>query len=196
MSRHAAALTALPELTEDHMGRRLVITRGLPAAGKTTRALKWVAEHPEGRARVGSDQIAEMLHPHAMLNNGAAYSLLYAEREQLAVNTLIETLLNSGLDVVCDDPFLLPHYLDEIRVVADRCEAELEIWDMTDVPLDVCIERDRQRGRDGGHSVGEEAIRAQYRQFCDAQLLVVDSTVGRRAENVREQGAKVLPAGS
>ena len=60
----------------------LIVTRGLPGAGKTTRALRWVAEDPEHRARVGTDQIAAMLHPH-VLTSDAAYTLHYAQREQL-----------------------------------------------------------------------------------------------------------------
>src|SRR4051794_24019414 len=95
--------------------RTLVVTRGLPGAGKTTTALRWVAEDPKHRARVGSDQVAEMLHPQALLGGGAAYGPLYAQREQLIVNTAIEALLQSGIDVVCDDPFLLPQYLDAVR---------------------------------------------------------------------------------
>jgi hypothetical protein len=104
---------------------------------------------------VGSDQIPEMLHPHAMLDGGAAYSQRYAQREQLAVNALIEALLRCGLDGACGDPFLLPHYLDAVREIAERCDADLIIWDMADVPLEVCIARDRQRGQTGGRSVCE-----------------------------------------
>ena len=139
----------------------LIITRGLPAAGKTTRALRWVAEDPQRRARVGSDEIAAMLHPHAMVGDGARYGPLYARREQLVVNTAIEALLRSGIDVVCDDPFLLPHYLDAVRELAQRCGAELVIWDMTDVDVDECIARDERRGRAGGLWIGAHAIRLQ-----------------------------------
>lgn len=159
--------------------RRLIVTRGLPAAGKTTRALRWVAEDPEHRARVGSDQIADMLHPQALLDDGAAYSGLYAQREQLAVNTLIEALLRCGLDVVCDDPFLLPHYLDDVRALAKRCDADLTIWDLTDVPVEVCIARDRLRAQSGGRSIGAKAIRQQYREFREAQSRSAADTAAR-----------------
>ncbi len=147
------------------MRRTLIITRGLPAAGKTDRALRWVAEVPENRARVGSDEVAAMLHPHVMVGDGPPYGPLYARREQLVVNTAIEALLRSGIDVVCDDPFLLPHYLDAVRELAERCNAELVIWDMTDVDAEECIARDEQRGRAGGQWIGAQEIRRQ------AQLL-------------------------
>ncbi len=160
------------------MRRTLIVTRGLPGAGKTRRALRWVAGDPEHRARVGSDQIAEMLHPHVMLGT-AAYNLVYADREQLAVNTLIEALLRSGLDVVCDDPFLLPHYLDAVRELAERCDADLVVWDMTDVPVEVCIARDLERGQTGGRSVGAEAIRLQDQQFREAQAIATAATTAK-----------------
>src|SRR3954451_3001584 len=142
----------------------LIVTRGLPGAGKTTRALRWVAEDPEHRARVGTDQIAAMLHPH-VLTGDAAYPPHYAEREQLVVNAAIEALLRSGIDVVCDDLFLQAHYLDEVRDLAGRCGADLVIWDMTDVDVEECIARDRQRGGAGGRSIGEQRIRSQHQLF-------------------------------
>lgn len=36
------------------MTSTLIITRGLPGCGKTTKAMRWVAEDPAGRCRVGT----------------------------------------------------------------------------------------------------------------------------------------------
>ncbi|GAA1602527.1 AAA family ATPase [Actinoplanes couchii] len=161
------------------MPRRLIITRGLPAAGKTTRALRWVAEDPERRARVGTDQIAAMLHPQILVGADNDYTMLYALREQLVVNAAIEALLRSGLDVVCDDTFLLPHYLETARDLAERCGADLVLWDMTDVDVEVCIARDEQRGRNGGRAVGEQIIRNKHRLYREnAPLVPVGATTG------------------
>jgi predicted kinase len=145
--------------------RTLIVTRGLPAAGKTTRALQWVTEDPERRARVGTDEVAAMLHPQIVAGDDAGYTWLYAKREQLVVNATIEALLRSGVDVVCDDTFLLPYYLDAVRELAQRCGADLVIWDMTDVDVEVCIARDAQRGRNGGRSIGERAIRSKHQLY-------------------------------
>jgi predicted kinase len=154
----------------------LIITRGLPGAGKTFAALRWVAEDPEHRARVGSDQIAAMLHPHALDGDGVSYGPVYAQREQLVVNAAIAALLKAGIDVVCDDPFLLPQYLDAVRELAGTCGADLVIWDLTDVSIDECIARDRQRGQTGGHTVGEHTIRAQHQLHRQHQLLSAADT--------------------
>jgi hypothetical protein len=40
---------------------KLVITRGLPGCGKTTRARAWVAEDPSRRVRVNRDDLRTML---------------------------------------------------------------------------------------------------------------------------------------
>ena len=147
----------------------MIVTRGLPAAGKTTQAMRWVAEDPGGRARVGSDEIAAMLHPQVMAGDGAAYGPRFARREQLVVNAAIEVLLRAGIDVVCDDPFLLPHYLNAVRELAERCCADLVIWDLPDVDVEECIARDERRARAGGNSIGEAAIRDQHRMFLEHQ---------------------------
>ena len=156
----------------------LIVTRGLPGAGKTTRALRWVGEDPDHRARVGTDQIAAMLHPQALAGE-AAYTLHYARREQLVVNAAIEALLRSGIDVVCDDLFLQAHYLDDVRELAQRCGADLVIWDMTDVDVEECIARDKQRGGAGGRLIGEQKIRSQHQLFRGHQAA---ATCDRRAD--------------
>ena len=43
----------------------LVITRGLPASGKTTKAREWVAADPVRRARVNRDDVRAQLHDSA-----------------------------------------------------------------------------------------------------------------------------------
>lgn len=114
---------------------------------------------------MGTDQIAAMLHPQIVAGDDAGYTWHYAKREQLVVNAAIEALLRSGIDVVCDDTFLLPYYLDAVRELADRCGADLVIWDMTDVDVEECIARDEQRGHNGGRSIGERTIRSKHQLY-------------------------------
>lgn len=146
----------------------LAFTRGLPGAGKTTWAMGWVQRDPERRVRVGTDEIAAMLHPQ-LLGDHDRYGPLFAARELLVVNTIVETLLCAELDVVCDGPFLLPEYVDAVRGLAERCRAELVVCDLTDVDVEVCIARDAQRRREGGRSIGAQQIRNQHREFCEQQ---------------------------
>ena len=41
---------------------QLIITRGLPASGKTTYARAWVQEDPANRIRLNRDELRRMLH--------------------------------------------------------------------------------------------------------------------------------------
>lgn len=72
----------------------------------------------------------------------------------------IRSLLRGGQDVICDDTNLIPEYVDQLRKAADQVGAEVEVWDMTDVDIEVCIARDR--ARDGDAQVGEDVIRGMW----------------------------------
>jgi predicted kinase len=131
---------------------RLIITRGLPGAGKTTRARVWVAQDPTGRARVNRDDLRDMLHERWLGTD--------EQEDQIsaAAHAAVEALLRRGVDVVCDDTNLFDEHVLVLRRVAERAGADVEIWDLTDVPVEVCIARDYERGLDGGAYIGDKAI--------------------------------------
>jgi predicted kinase len=113
---------------------RLVITRGLPGCGKTTRARHWVAEDPLTRCRVNRDDLRLMFYATRFTG--------LAERER-AVTVVqypaIRALLKAGFDVVSDDTWLREDLFQTLRSLAIRAGAIVEVWDMRNVPLDVCI---------------------------------------------------------
>ncbi|WP_430787065.1 AAA family ATPase [Actinoplanes sp. G11-F43] len=162
--------------------RTLIVTRGLPGSGKTTAALAWVAQDPTGRARVGTDGIVAMIRPPMPYTQIEAVGLgLQADRvEQAAVHGAIAGLLAAGVDVVCDDVNLLPRHLHALHQLADRCGADVEVWDLTHVDVATCIERDAQRGRDGGHTAGADQIRAKHRIWLAHQAADRCGLVGAR----------------
>jgi hypothetical protein len=126
--------------------------------------MRWVAEYPAGRARVGTDQIADMLHDETGGDEddvNATYAELHTT---VALQGAIRALLRAGVDVVCDDTNLLPSHINGLRAVANDCRADFEVWDMTDVDVETCIERDEARGLDGGRMVGGRRIRAMRRR--------------------------------
>ncbi len=132
----------------------LVITRGLPGAGKTTRARDWVSQSPRHRFRVNRDDLRAMFHDEEYLH-GDDYELAIT----LAQHAAIEALLRARNDVVCDDTNLRAAHVDTLSRLAERAGAEVEIWDLRDVPVEVCIERDEERAFSGGHYIGEKQIR-------------------------------------
>lgn len=118
---------------------KLIITRGLPGSGKSTRAKAWVAEDPSRRARVNRDDLGSMLH---------GFRAHKGETEQQITkvrDAVIASLLKRGIDVVSDDMNLPQRYARDLLRLAVQHGAEFEVWDLTDVPLETCVERDELR---------------------------------------------------
>ena len=74
---------------------KLIITRGLPASGKSTWAKQWVLEDPEHRVRINQDDIRLMLGKYWVPSREKLVQHIQEE-------TLIETLLR-GYDIVIDN---------------------------------------------------------------------------------------------
>lgn len=136
---------------------KLIITRGLQGSGKTTRAKAWVAEDPTHRARVNRDDLRRMVH-NGFWDGDNTEKLIVRLRD-----VMIKTALKMGQDVVSDDTNLPSRTVRDLIKLAELSGAEYEIWDMTDVPVEVCIERDAQRV--WPEYIGEKVIRKRYEQF-------------------------------
>lgn len=130
----------------------LTITRGLPGSGKTTRAKAWVAEDPAHRARINRDDLRALLHDG------------FADQERMvsaARDAAITALLKRGVDVIADDTCLPQRHARDLRRLALLAGAEFEVWDLTDIPVETCIERDASRAA----TVGEKVIRDMHARF-------------------------------
>lgn len=135
--------------------QQLIICKGLPASGKTTFSREWVNEDPKSRIRVNRDDIRRMLGPYWI-----------PTREDL-VTEIEEQMLFGALDhkynVILDatnfrsdkwGPFLYRNNLEKVEVI---------IKDFTDVPIEVCIERDKNRSKE--EQVGEKVIMDMYNKY-------------------------------
>lgn len=117
----------------------LIAMRGLPASGKSTYARAWVAEDPIRRARVNRDDCRAMLHD-------GAYHGRDTEKQIIAIrDAAVSALLKRGVSVVVDDTNLPSRTVRDVRRLATMAGAEFEIVDLTNVPLDVCLERNAAR---------------------------------------------------
>ena len=146
-------------VTDDVRVARLLITRGLPASGKTTfsRGLQPLV------ARVNRDDLRRMLHGRPMYTPRA-------ERQVTLVQTAaVEGLLRAGADVVVDDTNLRSRTVRGWATLAARCGASFEVYDFTDVPVDECVRRDA--ARDESVRVGEAAIRWMYDRYLKGRTL-------------------------
>lgn len=141
----------------------LIITRGLPAAGKSTKARAWVAEDPQRRFRVNRDDLRAMAHDSVYIGQTATDP--GTERAiQSARDSAITALLKRGVSVVCDDTNLVQRVARDLRRLAVLTGSDFEVWDLTDVPLETCLERNAARLADGG-LVPQEAILDMHQRY-------------------------------
>lgn len=133
---------------------KLIICRGIPASGKSTWAKQWVLEDPEHRVRINQDDIRLMLGKYWV-----------PSREELVQRIQKEALieaLDRGYDIVVDNTNLNKKVLDFYRaLVIDHGNHAIEFKDFFDIPLSVCIERDKNRNV----QVSEKIIRNFYNNY-------------------------------
>ena len=77
----------------------------------------------------------------------------------LTRDSMALSALDNGWNVIIDDTNLHPKHELHLKELAKFKNAEFEIKDFTDVPLDVCIERDLKRV----NSVGKKLIGEMYK---------------------------------
>ena len=135
---------------------KLIITRGLPASGKSTWAKKWVLKDPEHRVRINQDDIRLMLGKYWV-----------PSREELVQRIQKEALIEAlerGYDIVIDNTNLNKKVLDFYRaLVIDHGNHAIEYKDFFDTPLSICIERDKNRNL----QITEKVIRNFYNNYKD-----------------------------
>jgi medium-chain acyl-[acyl-carrier-protein] hydrolase len=133
----------------------IVMTRGLPAAGKTSWARREVERQGDRPIRISLDDLRQMFFERRVSPEGEAFLLA-------ARDALVRLALDSGRDVILDATNLDPAFEDGVRDIIDgRHGVRLDFADFTSVPLETCIRRDHSRER----PVGEAVIRDMFRRF-------------------------------
>lgn len=135
----------------------LIITRGLPGCGKTTYARSWVAEDREHRARVNRDDL------RVMLDDGTFLKGVTEPRILAARDAAILGLLRRGVDVMSDDTNLPQRTARDLAQLARQAGATFTVIDLTDLPLDTCLERNAARTDKA--PVPEAAIRDMHARY-------------------------------
>ncbi len=132
----------------------LVITRGLPASGKTTYARAWVAQSPTNRVRVNRDDLRLMLFGKAApLPPAAELTATTAQHAQVAA-------LLAERSVIVDDTHLRLRHARAWADLAASLGCAFEVVDIT-TPVEECVRRDAARER----VVGQDAIRSLAARF-------------------------------
>lgn len=126
---------------------KLFLTRGLPGSGKTTWAKSKVAENPEKYVRVNRDELREMMFNYTYTTELESFLLMVRD-------FIIKQALNANKIVIVDETSLKEEVETRIRkLLGEFGDVDFEIVDFTNVPVEVCIERDRNRDRTVGENV-------------------------------------------
>lgn len=148
---------------------KIILMRGLPGSGKSTWAKSKVQENPGLYWRINRDLIREMINEP---------SLNIQEKKAIKMrDSLIIAAINDGMNVIVDDTNLnkqsILDHIGNLVVWTNQSPGEevslynadwieFEWVDFTDVPLETCIKRDRDRR---SQSVGEQVIRGMYHRY-------------------------------
>lgn len=111
---------------------KVTILKGLPASWKST----WAKEHTnETTIRVNKDDLRAMM---------GGYSKKKEEVVLALRNTCVRQAIERTMDVIVDDTNLEEKHFEVINDIASALWAKVEVK-LFDVPLSVCLERNRAR---------------------------------------------------
>lgn len=150
----------------------LIITRGLPASGKTTWAKTWVRWDEENRARVNRDELRFALF--------GRYWPVDEPVVTTAQRAAVRAHLKAGRSVVVDDTHLRRQDAVRWAKMADELGVLFDLIDFTEVPLALCLERDRKREEAGERFVGRDVIIEKFNRYLKGKKfdpIKLDTTV-------------------
>jgi predicted kinase len=141
--------------------QKIILTRGLPASGKSTWSLEYV-KNSNGRAkRVNKDLLREMI-------DAGIWSKMNEQMILAARDSLVNCFLSSGVEtIIVDDTNFEQKHFDKMREYADAHEKytdgciAVEYKDFLDVSLDECLHRDSLRAK----PVGEKVIKGMHQRY-------------------------------
>lgn len=143
---------------------KFIATRGLPGCGKSTWAMKFVAEDPENRVRINRDDFRLTFFGQEVISDAEEVFLTPH------MHDVIRFHLRRGKTVVSDDTNLRVAFLRELFAIAVSVGAEFEIRTF-DTPLDVALARNASRAEKGGRFVPVDVIEKMYERFTNKGVI-------------------------
>lgn len=147
---------------------KLILMKGLPASGKSTKAEEILRD--SGNAiRLNKDLMRKMLH----------FDKWTGRNENLtrtAMRTLAREFLLDGKTVIIDDTNLNPGTMQSWKDLATQTlGTRIEIVDMTDVQVELCVMRDNERPESvGGTVIKNMALRYGLKTFSQGSVVLCD----------------------
>lgn len=148
------------------MKHELIILQGIQGSGKTTWAKNWVKEDPKHRVRFNQDDIRNMFGVYWVPSRESLVKAMH--------NSFLNEAMLKGYDIVLDNMNLNQKTLNEIKEIVEEFNKwvsltpvdlhyDIKYQTFFDVPLSICIERDKQRDL----QIGEKVIRGSYEKYKD-----------------------------
>ena len=143
--------------------KKIILTRGIPASGKSTWAKQEVLKDPEHSIRINRDDLRNM--------SGKYWVPTREHYIETCKGIILISAMNFQFDtIIIDEMNLNPKesgkLKGEIAMVNAACKGGqdkyvVEIKDFTNVPLDVCLERDSKRE----NPIGEDIIKGIFNKY-------------------------------
>jgi predicted kinase len=135
------------------MIKKLILTKGLPASGKSTWAKEQTIKDPT-IIRVCRDDIRDMFGPYWVPKRE---NLVTELENQAILSALLSNFVTAVIvDATNLNPKTLKRFADMTLMLGP---VSIEIKDFTHIDVETCVVRDAYRGETGGRSVGEKVIR-------------------------------------
>lgn len=150
---------------------KLIMMRGLPASGKSTKAAEIIKGGGEF-FRVNRDLLRKMLHCDVFTGKREGVTI---EAQQL----LVAHLLHNGKNVIVDDTNLGEKHVDMWTMMAENYGATFEVIDMMkEVSYEECLKRNNERENRVPNGVIENmAMQYGYVPFLRIVVCDIDGTV-------------------
>ena len=136
----------------------VIILVGIPASGKSTFCENFLKEN-KNWLKSSRDDFRYMLR-----NEGFCESKIEQMITELQKESILKALKN-GYNLLIDNTNVKLHYINEfIKLVKPYANISFKIFDL---PLEICLERDKARAR----SVGEDVITRMYNDFSNLKSI-------------------------
>lgn len=143
--------------------KRIILTRGIPASGKSTWAKQEVLKDPEHSIRINRDDLRNMCGKYWVPTREYYIKACKGFILISAMNFQFDTIIIDEMNL---NPKESRNLKGEIAMINDTFKGGkdkyvVEIKDFTNIPLDVCLERDSKRE----NPIGENVIRGIFNKY-------------------------------
>ena len=143
--------------------KRIILTRGIPASGKSTWAKQEVLKDPEHSIRINRDDLRNMSGKYWV---PAREKYITACKSTILINAINFKFNTIIIDEMNLNPKETEYLKGIISMMNDTFKDNndkyiIEIKDFTNVPLNVCLERDSKRE----NPIGENVIRGIFNKY-------------------------------